>query len=183
MEIKYCTACGGETRMRIPPDDDHYRAVCTQCNQVHYENPKVVVGCIPTDGEKILICRRNIEPGWGKWTLPAGYLENGESIQEGARRETFEETGSQVEILSPYRLFNITPVSQIYFIFLARLKDDNFGPTSESIEVKLVREDEIPWDDIAFEVIKKSLKDFFSDRKMNRFPFEVKDLIPKRIRL
>ena len=183
MEIKFCTACGGKTQMRIPPDDDHERAVCTQCNQIHYENPKMVVGCIPVSGDKILMCRRNIEPGWGMWTLPAGYLENQESVQDGALRETFEETGSRVTLTAPYRLYNILPVSQIYFMFIARLQDENYGPTSESLEVKLFSEEEIPWDNIAFEVIKSTLKDFFEDRKSNpAYPFEIKDLIPKRIR-
>ncbi len=182
MEQKFCTACGAKTEMRIPEDDDHERAVCTVCGTIHYENPKVVAGCIPVMGDKILICKRDIEPGRGLWTLPAGYLESGESVQDGAVRETLEETGSRVEIVSPFRLFNITVVSQIYFMFVAQLKDENFGPTSESQEVKLVSEEEIPWEDIAFEVIRQTLKDFFRDRRAGRgYPFQVKDLTPKRI--
>ena len=169
--------------MRIPPDDDHHRAVCTQCHTIHYENPKVVTGCIPVKGDRILMCRRDIEPGRGLWTLPAGYLEMGESVQAGAVRETLEETGSRVEIVSPYRLYNIKVVSQIYFMFVAELMDDNYGPTSESQEVRLVHEEEVPWGDIAFEVIRQTLVDFFQDRKNGQaYPFEVKDLTPKRLR-
>lgn len=183
MEQTFCTVCGGRTEMRIPPDDDHERAVCTACGTVHYQNPKMVVGCIPVKGDQILMCKRDIEPGRGLWTLPAGYLENGESVQTGAARESFEETGSRVGIVSPYRLYNITRVSQVYFMFIADLLDDNFGPTSESQEVKLVSEDEVPWDDIAFEVIRQTLKDFFTDRRRGQgFEFAVKDLEAKPIK-
>lgn len=150
---------------RIPVDDDHVRAVCTACGHVHYENPKMVVGTIPVWEDQILLCRRNIEPRRDKWTLPAGYLENGESVQDGASRETLEETRSTVEIVAPYRLFNILFVDQIYFMFRAKLLKEDFGPTGESTEVRLFRESEIPWDEIAFEVIRMTLTDFFEDRK------------------
>ncbi len=176
MDFKFCTICGALTEKRIPTDDDHERSVCKQCGQVHYSNPKMVVGCIPELEEKILLCRRNIEPRKGMWTLPAGYLENGESVQDGAVRETLEETNAAVQIIEPYRLFNIVFVDQIYFMFRSRLTSKTFGPTNESTEVRLFDEKDIPWDDIAFEVIKQTLEHFFKDRKKGDYPFKIFDL-------
>ncbi len=176
MEIKHCTACGNPTKSEIPADDDHIRAVCTSCGQIHYSNPNLVVGCIPELDGKLLLCKRNIEPRKGKWTLPAGFLENGESVQQGALRETLEETRATAEIIDPYRLFNIVFVDQIYMMFRANLTSKNFGPTTESIEVRLFDEQNIPWDDIAFEVITLTLKHYFSDREKGQFPFKVCDL-------
>ncbi len=175
-EIKYCTACGSLTTERIPVDDDHKRAVCTQCGLIHYSNPKMVVGCIPEYKDKLLLAKRNIEPRKGKWTLPAGFLENAESVQAGALRETLEETRATAQIIEPYRLFNIVFVDQIYFMFRAKLTSTNFGPTTESSEVRLFSEDEIPWDEIAFEVIKQTLQHYFADRKKGEYPFKVLDL-------
>ena len=181
-DIKYCTACGALTTERIPVDDDHKRAVCTDCGQIHYSNPKMVVGCIPEYRGKLLLARRNIEPRKGFWTLPAGFLENGESVQQGALRETLEETQAEAKIIEPYRLFNIVFVDQIYFMFRARMNSNTFGPTGESIEVRLFDEDEIPWDDIAFEVIRQTLKHYFEDKKRGTFPFKVLDLeVPARL--
>ncbi|MCK5836113.1 MAG: NUDIX hydrolase [Desulfobacula sp.] len=176
MEIKFCTACGGPTESKIPTEDDHVRSVCTNCGLVHYNNPKMVVGTIPELNGQVLLCKRNIEPQKGKWTLPAGYLENGESVQEGAGRETLEETRARVQIVEPYRLFNIVFVDQVYFMFRAMLLSDKFGPTTESTEVRLFEEKDIPWDDIAFEVIKQTLEHYFQDRKKGRFPFKIFDL-------
>lgn len=176
MDIKFCTACGSRVELKTPDDEDQVRAVCTVCGQVHYENPKMVVGCIPELDGKILLCKRNIEPRKGLWTLPAGYLENGESVQEGAIRETFEETGNRVGSVEPYRLFNIVFVDQIYFMFRAAMQSDTFGPTSESSEVRLFDEQDIPWDKIAFEVIRQTLDHYLADRKKGTFPFKMFDL-------
>jgi len=176
MGIKFCTACGSPTEQRIPDDDDHVRSVCTNCGQVFYSNPKMVVGCIPELKGQILLCKRNIEPQKGKWTLPAGYLEDGESVQDGALRETREETLADVQIIAPYRLFNIVFVNQIYFMFRADLTSDNFGPTSESIDVRLFNEKDIPWTDIAFKVIRQTLEHYFLDRKKGKFSFEIFDI-------
>ena len=176
MDIKFCTACGSPTELKSPPDDDHVRSICTNCGLVHYSNPKMVVGCIPELNGQILLCKRNIEPRKGKWTLPAGYLENGESVQEGALRETKEETRASVQIIDPYRLFNIVFVDQIYFMFRANLTSAKFGPTNESTDVRLFEEKNIPWDNIAFEVIKQTLEHYFSDREKGKFPFKIFDL-------
>jgi ADP-ribose pyrophosphatase YjhB (NUDIX family) len=139
----------------------------------------MVVGCIPEIGNKILFCKRAIEPCYGKWTLPAGYLENGETVAAGARRETFEEARARVEILAPYALYNICYVSQIYLMFRGRLMDHNFGPGTESLEVELFSESEIPWDDIAFRVIEETLVQYFKDRKTGQYPFYIENILKK----
>jgi ADP-ribose pyrophosphatase YjhB (NUDIX family) len=183
MKINFCSRCGAPMEERIPVDDDHIRSVCTQCPHVHYENPKMVVGCIPVFEDRILLCKRNIEPRKGKWTLPAGYLENKESVQDGAVRETLEETRADVEIEAPYRLFNIVNLDQIYLMFRARMVDAVFGSTKESSEVRLFKQADIPWDELAFEVIRQTLIDFFQDRKQTAYPFEIKEVKLDRRRI
>ncbi len=178
MTVHFCSTCGGIMEQRIPEDDDHVRAVCTQCGFIHYLNPKTVVGCIPEYGEEILLCRRNIEPGKGKWTLPAGYLENGESVQDGAARESLEETGTEVQIIAPYRIFNIVHVHQIYFIFRAKLLRPEFGPTKESMDVQLFHEKDIPWNRLAFKVMEETLTHYFKDRKKGNFSFQIGNIHP-----
>ncbi|MDX9963786.1 NUDIX hydrolase [Desulfobacter postgatei] len=181
---KFCTQCGHPITRQIPQNDDHVRAVCSSCGHVHYENPKMVVGTIPVFQDRILMCKRNIDPRKGCWTLPAGYLENEESVQQGAVRETLEETRAQVQILSPYRMFNILFVDQIYMMFIAELLSQDFGPTTESTDVRLFSQSNIPWDEIAFDVIRQTLEDYFTDRKNagdhefnpEAFMFKIKDL-------
>jgi ADP-ribose pyrophosphatase YjhB (NUDIX family) len=180
MDIQYCSICGARMETRIPEDDDHVRPVCARCGHIHYENPKIVVGCVPILGDRILLCKRNIEPRKGKWTLPAGYLENGESVQEGAVRETLEETRSHVALIAPYRMFNLVFVHQIYLMFRAKLLDEKFGPTKESTAVQLFSEADIPWDEIAFEAIRQTLMDFCHDRQQQKYPFEIKDITAKK---
>jgi ADP-ribose pyrophosphatase YjhB (NUDIX family) len=175
--MNYCSNCGEGLISTIPPDDDRLRRVCPACGRVHYQNPTLVVGCIPLwqdhtlEEGRILICKRAIKPRIGYWTLPAGYLENGETAAQGAARETLEETGAEVIDLVPYRMYDIVHVHQIYLIFRARLKAPNFHPTEESAEVKLISESQIPWDEIAFPVIRKALEDYLLDRPTGRFPF------------
>jgi ADP-ribose pyrophosphatase YjhB (NUDIX family) len=170
--MNYCSNCGSSVTLKIPEGDDRPRFVCTSCNAVHYENPKVVVGCIPEQEGRILLCKRDIEPKLGKWTLPAGYLENNETLLQGAIRETMEETNSRVEIIAPYRLFDLAFVSQVYLMFRARLLSVAFKPTTESSEIKLFTEDQIPWNDIAFQVIGETLKHYLKDRVSGTFIFQ-----------
>ncbi len=177
--MNYCSQCGSPVKLEIPADDDRLRHVCKACNAIHYQNPKLVVGCIPTWEDRILMCRRAIEPRKGYWTLPAGFLENGETAADGARRETFEETGTQVVDLAPYLMVDIVHVNQIYLMFRAALRALDFHPTRESSEVKLVEAIDIPWDDIAFEVIEKTLRYFLKDRTSGVFDFHI-DKIDKR---
>jgi ADP-ribose pyrophosphatase YjhB (NUDIX family) len=152
--------------------------VCDGCQTIHYENPKIVVGCIPELEDKILLCRRAIEPRVGMWTLPAGYLENGETLVEAAKREAFEEANARLTDLTPYGLFNLTFVNQVYVIFRCRLVDEDFGPGAESSEVRLLREDQVPWDDLAFSSIRETLRHYFMDRRKGSFPLHMEDIEP-----
>jgi ADP-ribose pyrophosphatase YjhB (NUDIX family) len=176
MSIQYCTHCGAVMEIRMPSGDQRARHVCTVCERIHYQNPRMVVGSIPEFENRILLCRRDIEPCRGKWTLPAGFLENNESVRQGAQRETYEETRVRVEIIAPYRLFDLVFVNQLYLIFRARILIPEFGPTHESSEVTLVHENDIPWDNIAFPVIHKTLRHYFSDRRTGVFDFKSLEL-------
>ncbi len=160
----------------IPEGEDRLRHVCTQCGFIHYQNPKMVVGCIPVWKDKILLVKRSIEPRYGKWTLPAGYLENGESAADGASRETLEEANARVSDLKPFGMFNMPQINQIYFMFLSDLVDTDFGAGHESLEVRLYKEEEIPWDEIAFKVIKRTMELFFEDRSTGEFTFHMEDI-------
>jgi ADP-ribose pyrophosphatase YjhB (NUDIX family) len=171
--MNFCSNCGQPVAFKKPPGDDRSRYCCESCGVVHYQNPRLVVGCIPEAEDKILLCRRAIEPCYGKWTLPAGFLENGETVAAGAKRETLEEAHARVEILAPYALYNISHVNQVYLMFRARLKDHNFHAGRESLDVKLFSENDIPWEEIAFRVINATLLKYYADRRTGRFPFFV----------
>lgn len=175
---KFCSACGAATDWIIPPGEDRYRSVCRACHTIHYENPKLVVGCIVTQEERILLCRRAIEPQREKWTLPAGYLENNETTAQGAVRETMEESGAEVKLVAPYRIFDLPHISQIYFLFRAQLITCPYLPTSESSEVKLFKIDDIPWDLLAFKVITTTLEHYSYDTSRERYSFEHHVLAP-----
>lgn len=174
--MNFCSNCGGRVHLQVPTGDDRPRHVCPACGMVHYRNPLMVVGCIPQWEDRILLCRRNIEPRKGKWTLPAGYLENGETVMEGARRETWEEAGSRVAALVPYLLFDIVYVNQVYLMFRAQMETPDYCTTDESSEVALFREAEIPWHDIAFRVMEKTLARYFEDRSTGRYPFRIRQV-------
>ena len=146
--MKYCSCCGSEVELKIPKDDNLPRYCCTKCDDIHYQNPKLIAGTIPVKEEKILLCRRAIHPRYGLWTLPAGFLENGETIGQGAFRETLEETSTEVKMGNLYTIFNIPQISQIYMLFLAEVLQEDFGQTPESLEVRLFEEDEIPWEEL-----------------------------------
>ena len=180
--MNYCSNCGQQLTYRMPPGDDRSRHCCEACGAIHYQNPIMVVGCIPEIDDKILLCRRAIDPRHGKWTLPAGYLENGETVAQGAARETYEEARAKVEKLTPYALYNICYVNQIYFMFCARLVDHRFKPGSESLEVKLFAEDEIPWEDIAFRVMQETLRQYFKDRPTGQFPFYMGEILSNNLK-
>jgi ADP-ribose pyrophosphatase YjhB (NUDIX family) len=177
--MNYCSNCGDTVKFYTPAGDDRPRYLCESCGIIHYENPKVVVGCIPEMDGKILLCRRAIEPRSGKWTLPAGYLENGETVAQGAQRETLEEAEARIEIIAPYALFNICDVNQIYVMFRARLLDAKFKAGKESSEVRLFLEKDVPWGQIAFTVIEKTLRLYFKDRPTGAYPFQIGDILAK----
>ena len=170
--MNYCSECGNSIELRIPEGDHLPRHVCTVCELIHYSNPRIIAGCLPVYGDKVLLCKRDIEPRLGYWTLPAGFLENGETTEQGAMRETWEEALATVEILSLYTITSIVHVNQVQMFYLARLLKPEFGPTSESSEVRLFSEDEIPWDQLAFPTVVNALQRFFADRRESgRYPF------------
>ena len=177
--MKYCSHCGGTVEVLVPEGDHLPRHVCPVCGTIHYQNPKMVVGCIPEWEDKVLLCRRAIEPRYGLWTLPAGFMENGETTAEGALRETWEEAGARVELGSLYTLFNLPHVNQVYFMFRARLLDLDYKPGIESLEVRLFAEHEIPWDQLAFRTVKASLELYFQDRANGGFQFHFGDIRPQ----
>ena len=174
--IQHCKTCGGVVRYRIPADDTRERAVCTDCGIVHYENPLNVVGTVPTWQDQVLLCRRNIEPRRGLWTLPAGFMELGESTAEGALRETVEEAGASVQMGGLFTLLNVVRVGQVHLFYLAALRHAEFAPGPETIEARLFREDEIPWDEIAFRTVRDTLRHFFDDRRSGRFGVHAGDI-------
>lgn len=170
--MKFCTHCGNTVAFEIPPDDNRARYVCQSCGEIHYQNPKNVVGTIPIWKNKILLCRRAIEPRKGLWTLPAGFLELNETSAEGAQRETIEEAGAQVQLGPLYSIINVAHIGQIHWFYLAPMLSESFSPqTSESLEVALFKEEDIPWDEIAFLTVKTTLDAFFKDRKLGNISF------------
>jgi len=176
--IKFCNACGNPVEHRVPPDDDRSRAVCASCGAIQYQNPKIVVGCLPVWEDRILICRRAIEPRHGLWTLPAGFMENGESAAEGAAREAVEEAHARVEITDLYTVYSIPHISQVYMMFRARLLSPEVSPGRESLEVRLASEEEIPWDRLAFVMVQRTLRHFLDDRRQGVFVPRFGDIRP-----
>lgn len=189
--MKFCSECAYPVALKIPEGDNRPRYVCAQCETIHYHNPKVVVGSIPVwdaDGQvRVLLCKRAIEPRHGYWTLPAGFMENSETTSEAAVRETEEEAGANVEIGPLFSLLNVAQVHQVHLFYLARLRDLDFAPGIESLDVKLFAEHEIPWDDLAFPTIRTTLELFFADAVQvretgGRFNFHTHDISrPMRI--
>ncbi len=176
--IQHCKQCGTKVVYRLPDDGDtKERAVCPACNTVHYENPLNVVGTVPYFGDKVLLCKRNIEPRWGKWTLPAGFMELNETTSEGAARETVEEAGAQFEMLGLFTLLNVARVGQVHLFYRARLLSDQFDPGTETLEARLFAEDEIPWDEIAFRTVKETLERYFADRRSGAFAIHAIDIV------
>ena len=175
--IKHCRACGTAVAHRLPDDGDtKVRAVCPACNTIHYVNPLVVVGTIPIWGQQVLLCKRNIEPRFGKWTLPAGFMEMGETTAQGAARETVEEAGAEFALQALFSLVNVARVGQVHLFYRAELLSDVFNPGTETQEAQLFDEADIPWDEIAFHTVKDTLEHFFADRRSGQFGFHVFDV-------
>ena len=176
--MKFCTECGTPVELRIPADDVLPRHVCPQCETIHYRNPKLVVGCIAEWQDRILLCRRAIEPGYGLWTLPAGFMENGESTQQAAARETLEEACARVEIDGLFSLISIPGIDQVHLFYRARLLDMDFSPGTESLETRLFSEAEIPWDELAFRSVTRCIEAYLADRRSGRFALHEEVLLP-----
>ena len=173
--MKYCSHCGHPVTQRIPENDNLPRYICDHCGAIHYQNPKIITGCLPiwenNDAEnQILLCRRAIEPRYGLWTLPAGFMENAETLEQAAERESIEEANANIDSLQLYTVISLPHVNQIYVMYRAQLCDKNFYPGAESLEVELFNEQDIPWDRLAFHTIHFTLEKYFQDRKQNHYP-------------
>ncbi len=177
MTMKFCSHCGlDRLEIRIPEGDTLSRFVCANCGTIHYQNPKIVVGCLPEWDGQVLLCRRAIEPRHGLWTLPAGFLENGETLPAGAIRETLEEANARVALGDLYTVISLPQINQVYMMFRARLEDVDFRPGAESLDVRLFDERDIPWEALAFRTIARTLRNWFLDRKSGVFPLRLSDL-------
>ena len=174
--MKFCPNCASPIAQRVPPGDSVPRYVCDACGSIHYQNPKMVLGCLPQWESRLLLCRRAIEPRYGYWTLPAGFMENGESTGEGAARETLEEAGARVELIAPFSIISVPYVNQVHVFFRARLLDLDFKAGEESLEVALFEEAQVPWKDIAFRTVGLTLKHWFADRTRGAFGFHAEDI-------
>ena len=173
---RHCKRCGAPVEYRIPADDNRERATCTACGSVFYENPLNVVGTVPAWHDQVLLCRRNIEPRYGLWTLPAGFLELGESTEAGALRETDEEAGVRVELQGLFTVLNVVRVGQVHLFYRARLLDTVFAPGPETIEARLFAESEVPWDELAFRTVRETLRHYFEDRRRGQFGLHCADI-------
>ncbi|SOC03999.1 ADP-ribose pyrophosphatase YjhB (NUDIX family) [Alloalcanivorax xenomutans] len=176
--MKYCSHCGQEVLYSVPEGDNRPRYWCNHCGTIHYQNPKIVVGAIPVWEGRILLCKRSIEPRKGYWTLPAGFMENGETLQEGAARETWEEGCATVEVGDIYTIFNLPHINQVYVFFLGNMANGDYGVGEESSDARMFTEDEIPWDQLAFPTIGRTLKFYFQDLKTGDFPVRTQDIPP-----
>jgi len=174
--INHCKACGGVTVYAVPADDNRERATCTVCATIHYENPLNVVGTVPVWEDQVLLCRRNIEPRRGFWTLPAGFMELGESTAEGAVRETIEEAGARIELQDLFTVLNVVRVGQLHLYYRAQLLDTRFDPGPETIEAQLFTEAQIPWDELAFRTVRETLHRYFDDRRKGQFGIHCGDI-------
>jgi ADP-ribose pyrophosphatase YjhB (NUDIX family) len=174
--IQHCRVCGSKAEYRVPADDNRERATCTVCGEIHYENPLNVVGTVPVWGEQVLLCRRNIEPRHGMWTLPAGFMELGETTAEGALRETIEEAGAHVQMGDLFTVLNVVRVGQVHLFYRAQMLDTHLDPGPETIEARLFREDEVPWDQLAFRTVRQTLELFFEDRRRGAFGVHTQDI-------
>jgi ADP-ribose pyrophosphatase YjhB (NUDIX family) len=175
--MKFCSTCGQAVSLLVPPGDNRERYVCSACGTVHYQNPRNVVGTVPVWEDKVLLCRRAIEPRYGYWTLPAGFMEMGETTAEAAARETLEEAGARVEVQSLFSLLNVPRVHQVHLFYLARLLDTDVEAGEESLEVRFFEEHEIPWDDIAFPTVGQTLRFFFADRQSGIYGLHTGDVL------
>lgn len=180
--MKFCTSCGNTVILMIPDGDDRERHVCGTCELIHYSNPRVIVGCVPVYEGKVLLCRRAIEPRKNYWTLPAGFMENGETTPQGAARETWEEARAKVSNLDLYRVFDVPHISQVYMFYRCDIDDGAFGVGPESLETGLYEEADIPWDRIAFPSVEDTLKAYFADAPSGEFPVKVSTIDRSRRR-
>jgi ADP-ribose pyrophosphatase YjhB (NUDIX family) len=177
--MKFCSNCGSPVARRVPPGDSLPRWVCDQCGSIHYQNPLMVIGTIPEHAGRILLCRRAIEPRYGYWTLPAGFMENDETTAQAAVRETLEEAGARIALAEPFTMISVPYVNQVHLFYRARLLDLDFKAGEESLEVALYDEAMIPWQDIAFRTVATTLRHWFADRGRGAFGFHAEDIVAR----
>ncbi|EIJ42243.1 ADP-ribose pyrophosphatase [Beggiatoa alba B18LD] len=176
--MKYCSECGASVELKIPEGDNFPRFVCDTCHTIHYQNPKIVTGCLVEHDHKILLCKRAIEPRYGLWTIPAGFMENKEAVPQAAIRETWEEAHAKVTEPELYAVFSLSHISQVYIMFRAHLAEPTFSAGAESLEVRLFDESEIPWDNLAFPIVHQTLTRYFQERKTGKFAVHVANIAP-----
>jgi ADP-ribose pyrophosphatase YjhB (NUDIX family) len=176
VHILHCRACGQAVNYQVPAGDNRERAVCTACGTVHYQNPLNVVGTVPVWGDQVLLCKRAIEPRYGLWTLPAGFMELGETTAEGAERETIEEAGAKIRLEGLFTVLNVTRVGQVHFFYRATMTSPTLAPGDETLEARLFRQDEVPWDELAFRTVRETLQLFFDDRRRGQFTVHCADI-------
>ena len=174
--MNFCSQCGHPVAHQIPPGDDRQRYMCNHCGAIHYQNPRTISATLPVWQQQILLCRRAIAPRQGYWTLPAGFMENGETTRQAAARETWEEALAKVEVGELYTITSIPHINQVQMLYLAELPHPEYAAGPESTEVRLFSEEEIPWDELAFLTISNALKLYFEDRRNGVFPTRHIDL-------
>jgi ADP-ribose pyrophosphatase YjhB (NUDIX family) len=178
--LNYCSVCAAPLTQGIPPGDHLPRPICTQCGSIHYRNPRMVVGSLPVWNRSVLLCLRAIAPRQGLWTLPAGFMENGESLEQAALRETQEEAGAHIVLDGLYTLYSVPAFNQVYAIYRAQLQDIRFTPGIESTAVRLFEKSDIPWEQLAFETVACTLRSYFSDRQNGLYPVRTGTIDPPR---
>lgn len=174
--MKFCSNCGANVELRVPEGDNRERYCCASCDTIHYQNPRMVIGTVPIYQDKVLLCRRAIEPRYGYWTLPAGFMENGETVAQGASRETDEEANIDFELGDVFSMLSVPHVGQVHLFYLATMTTRRIGGGPETLEARLFDESEIPWDQIAFHTVKKTLQWYFEDRRNGRFGMHSADV-------
>ena len=174
--MHFCSRCGSTVEFRVPEGDSLPRHVCPSCHSIHYQNPRIVMGCVPQWQGKLLLCRRAINPRKGFWTLPAGFLENGETLAAGAARETLEEANAEVALLNLYTVVNVPHIHQVHMFYLGNMLNGQFSPGVESLETALFAEEEIPWDEMAFPTVVKTLRAYYEDLRRGQFNLRVMDI-------
>ena len=178
--MNFCPNCGAKIVIRVPDGDTLPRHVCSACGAIHYRNPLMVIGSIPEWDDQVLLCRRAIEPRHGFWTLPAGFMELGETVAQAAIRETLEEANARVELASVFTMLSVPHVNQVHIFYRAKLLDLDFGPGSESLEVALFREQDVPWRELAFRTISATLRHYYADRKQGAYSLHADEILPPK---
>lgn len=177
--ISYCNRCGSSVSHTVPAGDSLPRSVCNACGYIQYENPRLVVGCVAEYEERILLCRRAIEPRLGFWTLPAGFMENGETTAQAACRETFEEAGARIILDAPFAMISIAHINQVHLFYRGRMISPDYSAGEESLEVELFRAEDIPWNELSFRSVGRCLEQYLADRSSGSYGFHESDLAPE----